>query len=261
MAIIALTTDFGTCDHYVGTMKGVILGVAPSATIVDITNEVEPHNITQAAFVLRQVWPHFPPGTIHVVVVDPGVGTSRRILLGSYAGRFVIAPDNGLITFVHRDFRPEAMYVVENRRYFGAEVSTTFHGRDILAPVAAHLANGAKPRDIGRVPDRIEMLSVPHRAEVEDGGIRGIVLYVDRFGTLVTNIAAEQMAMFGAPGTTANVTVDGVSIGPTKSTFADVPPGEPVAFMGASGLLEVAVNRGRAVDRWGRAVAVRVDRI
>lgn len=259
MAIIALTTDFGTRDHYVASMKGVILGIAPSVTIVDVTHEIEPHDVAQAAFVLRQVWSHFPPGTIHVVVVDPGVGTSRRILLGSYAGRWAVAPDNGLMTFVHRDFSPDAMYVVENRRYFGGDVSATFHGRDIMAPLAAHLAEGVKPRDVGRVPDRIELLSVPYRAGVETEGIRGIVLYVDRFGTLVTNIAADQLAALDESAEPARVTIDGTSIGKIRLTFADVPPGDPVALVGGSGLLEIAVNRGRAVDRFGRDVAVRVE--
>lgn len=259
MPIVALTTDFGTRDHYVGAVKGVILAIAPQATVVDVTHDVEPHNILHGAFVLRRVWPYFPVGTIHLAVVDPGVGTGRRIILGQYAGRFVVAPDNGLITLVHRDYPPEAMHVVENRRYFAADLSSTFHGRDIMAPAAAHLAAGVKPKEFGRVTDRLEMLPVAHRAVTAGGAVRGVVLYVDRFGTLVTNIGADQIGVRPDAGDPRMVCVNGVCIGSIRTTFADVAPGEPLALMGSAGLLEIAVNRGRAVDRFGPADGIRVE--
>ncbi|UCF32967.1 MAG: SAM-dependent chlorinase/fluorinase, partial [Phycisphaerales bacterium] len=144
MTLVTLTTDFGTRDPYVGVMKGVILSMAPKAKVVDITHDIEAHNIAEAAFVLRSIWPWYPEGTVHVAVVDPGVGSERRVLLGRYEGRYVIAPDNGLITLVHRSLRLEEMRVVENRRYLLPHTSGTFHGRDIMAPVAAHMVNGVK---------------------------------------------------------------------------------------------------------------------
>lgn len=259
MSIITLITDYGTRDHYVAALKGVILGVAPDVRIVDVTHEVEPHNVLHAAFVLRQIWPWYPPGTVHLAVVDPGVGSERRIVLGRYDGRCVVAPDNGLVTFVHRDRPAEAMHVVENRRYFLPEPSATFHGRDIMAPVAAHLANGVNPREFGPVTDRLEMLPISNRAETTTEGVRGRVLHVDHFGTLVTNILREQLEERGSPSRALEVRVNGKSIGPVRSTFADVCLGEAIALIGSCGLLEVAVNQGRAVELFGPPDTIRID--
>lgn len=259
MPIITLITDYGMRDYYVGALKGVLLRIAPDTHVVDVTHEVESHNILHAAFVLRQIWPWYPPGTIHLAVVDPGVGSERRIILAQYAGRYVVAPDNGLVTLVHRDEAVEATYAVENRRYFLSEVSATFHGRDIMAPVAAHLANGVKPWEFGPVIDRLELLPVADRAEVTNQGIRGSVLYVDRFGTLVTNIRQEQLMETGGRNPASEVLVNGTPIGPVRSTFCEVAKGEPVALIGSCGLLEVAVNQGRAIERFGPLEAVRVD--
>ena len=251
MPIITLLTDFGTADPYVGELKGVILTIAPEARIVDITHDIEPFNVRQAAFILQQVWSRFPAGTIHLVVVDPGVGSQRRIILGQYAGRFVVAPDNGLLTWVHREHPPEAMHVVEDRRYFLPQISTTFHGRDIMAPVAAHLANGVKPRSFGRVTDRLEMLPIPHRAEPTERGWLGRVIYVDRFGTMVTNIREEQLRPPRGEQRSWEVLVNGVTVGPIRSAFCDVAPGTPLALIGASGFLEIAINQGSAAQRFG----------
>lgn len=258
MQIITLTTDYGTKDHYVGVLKGVILSIATDVRLVDITHDIEPHSVARGAFVIAQCAAWFPSGTIHVAVVDPGVGTNRRIILGRFNGRYVVAPDNGLITFLHRDTPAEAMYVVENRRYLLANPSATFHGRDIMAPVAAHLANGVKPHEFGPVADRVEMLAVPHRAAIESGAIVGRVLYVDHFGTLVTNVHVDQLNTFpgGAAGIVINV--DGSSVGPLRAAFGDVPVGEPVALVGGTGLLEIAVNQGRASERFAANAEVRV---
>jgi len=258
LPIVTLITDYGTRDHYVGVLKGVMLGIAPDIRIVDVTHDVEPHNVLHAAFVLRRIWPWYPPGTIHLAVVDPGVGSGRRIILGQYAGQYVIAPDNGLITLVHRDIPAEAMYVVENRRYFTSELSATFHGRDVMAPVASYLACGVKPNEFGRATDRFELLPVAHRAEAATEGLSGGVLYVDRFGTMVTNIRREQLGVPSESGRELQVFVNGVSIGPVRSTFSDVDTGAAVALVGSSGLLEIAVNRGSAADRFGPPESVRV---
>ncbi len=259
MPIIALTTDFGARDYYVAAMKGVILGLAPTATIVDVTHEIEPHNVQHGAVVIRQVWPWFPEETIYLAVVDPGVGTDRRILLAKYAGRYVIAPDNGLVTFLHREFAAEGMYLVENRRYFLGELSSTFHGRDILAPVAAHLANGVKPGEFGPLTDRVEFLNIAHQAERLGDRLVGCVLSVDRFGTLVTNVRQDQLAGLQWPQRAVEVLVNGTLIGPIRATFGDVPKGDPVAMIGSGGYLEIAVNQGRAVERFGSPAPVQIE--
>ena len=258
MQIVTLITDYGTRDHYVGVLKGVILRIAPDVRLVDITHEVDPHDVLQGAFILRQIWPWFPAGTIHLAVVDPGVGTDRRVILGQYADQYVVAPDNGLVTLVHRDLPVEAMHVVEDRHYFLPELSATFHGRDLMAPVVGHLANGVKPGDFGPVADRLEMLPVPHCGEVKSDGVHGKVLYVDRFGTLLTNIRREQLAAIADSSRIVDVEVDGTSVGPVRATFGDVPPGEPIAVVGSCGLLEIAVNQGSAAERFGAVEAVRV---
>jgi hypothetical protein len=259
MPLVTLITDFGTRDYYVGAMKGVILGIAPDVRIVDVTHDIEPHNILEAGFILWQIWPWYPPGTIHLAVVDPGVGADRRIILGQYGGGYVIAPDNGLITLLQRDVPADAMYIVENRHYFVSQPSGTFHGRDIMAPVAAHLARGVKPREFGRLTDRLEVLLETHGAERTRSGLRGRVLHVDRFGTLVTNIGKEQLAAPDGSRRTWQVLVNKQPIGAVRSTFCDVAAGEPVALIGSCGLLEIAVNRGSAVERFGPADTVRIE--
>ncbi len=259
MSIVTLTTDYGTRDHYVGAMKGVILGIAPKTTIIDITHDVGPHDILHGAFVLWQSWRWYPHGTVHVVVVDPGVGSGRRIIVGQYACQYVVAPDNGLLTLLHRETPPEAMHVVENRRYFLPATSATFHGRDIMAPVAAHLAGGVRIRELGPVTDRIEMLSIAHRAEWAGQALSGSVLHVDRFGTIVTNIHREQLTAPRIRRRALEVWVGEVNIGPVRSTFSDVPEGEPVALIGGTGLLEIAINQGRAADRLGPVGALRIE--
>ena len=151
--VITLLTDFGTQDWYVAAVKGVILQIAPEATIVDVTHDLGPQDVVQAAFVLRQTLKWFPPGTIHLAVVDPGVGSNRRLLAGRYAGQYVVAPDNGLITMVHHELPVEAVHWIANRSYALRSVSATFHGRDIMAPAAAHLAAGVAVRQLGPPTD------------------------------------------------------------------------------------------------------------
>ena len=253
MSPITLITDFGTRDHYVGAIKGVILGIAPGATIVDITHDVEPHNIVQAAFVLRRTIEWFPSGTVHLAVVDPGVGSKRRILAGRYAGQVVIAPDNGLISLVHRDLTLEALHTVENPRYFHKAVSDTFHGRDILAPVAAHVASGVSLAQLGPPASGIDLLQSAAPERIDPAGLRGAVVFIDRFGNLVTNISVEDLASVFGQGGDVKVYVGETCIGPIHRTYSDVSVGQPVALMGSSKLLEISVNRGRADDQLAAA--------
>ncbi len=259
MAIITLTTDFGTRDHYAAAMRGVLLSLAPKSPICDITHDIEPHNVLHGAFVLRNAWPWFPEGTIHVAVVDPGVGSERRLLLGRYEGRYILAPDNGLITMLHRTLRLEEMRLIENRRYFLAGLSTTFHGRDILAPVAAHLASGIRPREFGRSTDHVEILPIAHRCDSVARKINGQVVYVDRFGSLITNIHQRDLAAMPIRETAIEVFVNDQRLGPLRTHYAEVPAGEPLALIGSTEYLEIAVNRGRAAERFGYPAPLQVE--
>jgi len=260
MPIITLTTDYGTQDGYVGALKGAILSVAPTVRIVDITHEIEPYSVLHGALVLKQVWPWFPPGTVHLCVVDPGVGTSRGVLVASFGERFVVAPDNGLLTLVARSESCDAMYFAANPKFFHESVSPTFHGRDVLAPIAAHLANGISIAEFGPRTERMTRLELPEPL-VSPTLIRGHVLHVDRFGTLVTNVDGTVLRSPTSDSEPWVVVVDGVEIGAIRTTFGDVEPGNPVALIGSSGFLEIAVNQGRAVDRFGRSPSIEVRRV
>ena len=256
---MTLTTDFGTRDHYVGAMKGVIKTIAPKADIVDITHEIEPHNVIQASLVLMNTVRWFPQGSIHVAVVDPSVGSDRRVLLAKFAGRLVVVPDNGVITMLHRTSRVEDIRVVENSRYFLPAISSTFHGRDIFAPVAAHLSEGVKPKDFGRGTDRIEILPIHHRCDTFARRIHGEVLYVDRFGTMITNIHREDLQTISTREQALDVRVNDQPLGPIHACYHDVPVGEPLAVIGSTDYLEIAVNQGRAADRFGAVGDVKVE--
>lgn len=256
MPIIALLTDYGTTDGYVGAIKGVIAGIAPATSIIDITHDVPPYDIAHGAFVLGQVWNHFPVGTISLVVVDPGVGSSRRIILGEFGGRFAVAPDNGLLTFVAHDHPTGQGWVAANKKYFLPEVSSTFHGRDILAPVAAHHSLGVEPSSFGPPADLLERLSTPCRSESQGDGWRGRIIHIDRFGTLVSNIHRDQLAKRQGTGK-LTVSVNGTEVGPIRSAFHEVPIGQPLAMIGSSGFLEIAVNQGRAADRFPTHAEIR----
>lgn len=249
MAIITLTTDFGSADHYVACMKGVIFQQSPTAQIVDITHAIAAHDVVHGAFVLRQAFDYFPEGTIHVVVVDPGVGTTRRLLAASYDGQIVLAPDNGIISLVHRDFALDELRQIANSRLFRQDVSATFHGRDILAPVAGHLARGLSLVNVGPIIDQLEILNLEPPAPLPQGGIQGQVLYVDHFGNLITNISEDDLARSIGPAVDLSVYVGPLRVGPLRTTYADVNPGEIVAILGSTGMLEVAINQGSAASQ------------
>jgi len=257
--LITLTTDFGTRDAYVGAMKGVIASIAPKARVIDVSHEVPPQQILFGAFVLHGVWAYYPEGTIHVAVVDPGVGSNRSIILARYAGRYLIAPDNGLATMVHRHFPIEEAYVVENRSLFLPRPSSTFHGRDIMAPVAAHLANGLKPARVGRACERIELLPIEFRGTVKNDGVHGRVIYVDRFGNLVTNVRLDDLGPLQRIRNSLHVHVDGRDIGPLRHAYHEVKPATPLALVGSSGFIEIAVNCGSAVGQFPADARVRID--
>ncbi|MEP0842084.1 MAG: SAM-dependent chlorinase/fluorinase, partial [Phycisphaerae bacterium] len=195
-----------------------------------------------------------------VAVVDPGVGGSRRILAARYSGRVVLAPDNGLVTMLHRDAELEELRFVESRRYFAAQISNTFHGRDIFAPVAAHLSRGVPLSQLGPPADRIEVLNVPRPVLHPDGGIEGQVLTIDRFGNLITNISDIDLSAARSPhrGKPYEVTLGEQVIGPLRVTYGEVAPGSPLALIGSARLLEIAVNGGSAAERFSAGVGASV---
>ena len=236
-------------------MKGVILGRCPTATIVDLSHSVPRHKVHPAAFMLASAVTAFPEGTIHAAVVDPQVGTARRILAAEAGGHLYLAPDNGLLTLVtHREFLrkadepPARVVAVENRRFFRTEVSSTFHGRDIFAPVAAALAEGAELDDLGPALDTIERFEVPLPRRSR-GRIEGQVMYVDPFGNLVTNVSASYLA--GSDPACIELEIAGAIIRGLSRAYSDVPAGMLLAYIGSAGLLEVAVNRQSAAVRLG----------
>jgi S-adenosyl-L-methionine hydrolase (adenosine-forming) len=248
MSIVALLTDFGTADYYVAAMKGNILQVDPKATLVDVSHQIGSQDVFHAAFVLRQVLPFYPPKTIFVAVVDPGVGTSRRILAARYNDRIVLAPDNGLLTLVHRDADLQEIRTVENRRLFASTLSATFHGRDIFAPVAGHLSKGVSLDQLGPVADRIEILDLAKPLRHPDGSLSGEVSIIDHFGNLITNISVIDLSAARAGNRHFEVSFKDRPIGPLRVTYADVPRGEPLAILGSSHMLEIAVNQGSAAE-------------
>ncbi len=251
MSIVTLMTDYGTRDAYVASVKGVILSLAPQAVVVDLTHEIDPFDVRRGAFVLWQSFRWFPAGTVHLAVVDPGVGSPRKLLAASFAGHVFLVPDNGLLTLIHREFRVEAMHAIENRRWYQPHVSTTFHGRDILAPVAAHLVNGVRLWELGPATDRMEVLPFRFRADSKEAGLEGDVLCADRFGNLITNIHGDQVDGLRVRGRCPQVYVGSQCVGPLRAAYHEVVPHEWVAYIGGGGLLEIAIHRGRAVDRFG----------
>lgn len=261
MSIIALMTDFGTRDYYVAAMKGVILQINPKVTLVDVSHDIGSQDLYHGAFVLRQAVPCFPAETVFVAVVDPTVGSSRRVLAARYNDRIVLAPDNGLLSLLHRDGKLQDLRVVENRRLFASAISSTFHGRDVFAPVAAHLTRGTPLESVGPTAERMEILDLARPQIHPDGTIHGEVMIVDHFGNLITNISAVDLGHVPPRRTPFVVTVGSIEIGPLCNTYADVPVGRPVALVGSAAMVEVAVNSGNASEilhvRRGDAVHLR----
>jgi S-adenosylmethionine hydrolase len=248
--IITLTTDFGQADGYVGTMKGVILGICPEAVLVDISHEIRPQAVRQAAYVLSTAAPYFPPGTVHLVVVDPGVGSERRPIAVQTERAVYVAPDNGVLSLaLAQEPARIAVDLAESRSRL-PKASATFHGRDIFAPAAAHLACGRDLGEMGTSIPRLAMIVLPDlqpRLQA-DGSWQGEILHVDRFGNLITNFQAPNPKL-GILVLLGEARISGLS-----RTFADVAPGDLVAYTGSSGYLEIAVREGNAAARLGMGV-------
>lgn len=252
MPIITLLTDFGTTDEYVGVMKGAILSVNPSATIVDITHHIDPQDVIEATYLVLSSYLYFPKGTVHLIVVDPGVGTDRAILAVSVNGHILIAPDNGILTLVLDGQNVNSIIRIDNSEYFLESVSRTFHGRDIFAPVAAHITNGVAMNRLGTPmnPDDPVRLDIHRPYLSETGEIVGSIISVDRFGNLITNISVRNIEML-CRETAPCIRIGRNSIPGLSQSYESAEDHRPLAIIGSRGYLEIAVNCGSAKDFLG----------
>ena len=249
MSIITLTTDFGEGSPYVAAMKGVILSINPDATLVDITHTIRPQDIQHGAIVLGDVVELFPDGTIHVAVVDPGVGTERDIIYARIGRQQFVVPDNGLLGKLLERTDADQIVRLENEEFWRQPVSNTFHGRDIMAPVAAHLSLGVAPERFGTVAGDIQKLDLP-KPQVRPGRINGVILEVDSFGNLITNITADLLA--GYPTDERVCVVCGIyETWGILSAYAQQHADMFVALVGSTGRLELAIVEGNAARRLG----------
>ncbi|MBN1875530.1 MAG: SAM-dependent chlorinase/fluorinase [Anaerolineae bacterium] len=256
--LITLTTDFGIQDGYVGTMKGVMARIAPGVSFVDITHTVPPQDVRSTAYILWTVLPYFSRESVHLVVVDPGVGTMRRPIAAQTGWGMLVGPDNGVFSFVWESTPPELIVELANPEYRLPVVSRTFHGRDVFSPAAAYLARGVSLSEMGpQVVDPIRLTSAKMR--VAANRIQGQVLYIDHFGNIITSIgrllwrgdtlclqpvlANPEIEEMYFPATAARVSVAGRDIGPIRHTYGEVPVGTPLALVGSEGMLELAVNQ------------------
>ena len=242
--IITLLTDFGTADSYVAEVKAVLLSHAPGVTLVDISHQVAPGDIRAAQYLLDRTWRHFPESTVHLAVVDPGVGTERRAIAAEHGGHRFVAPDNGLLSFLPDDTRLVSLPIP-------ADAAPTFHGRDVFAPAAAALSAGAALESLGKT------ITDPLRSPIPDAHndaltMVGEVIYVDRFGTLVSNIPGDAVQRG------ARIRVEGTDVGALSRTFRDVARGALVAFVGSGGTVEIAVRDGSAARLLGVGVGAEV---
>lgn len=255
---LILLTDFGTRDAYVASMKGVILSVFPKATVVDLTHEIEPQNIKQAAFVLATCASYFPKGCVFVSVVDPGVGSERQIVAAKTDRGIFLAPDNGLLTLILREEKVQAIRTVTNKRFFLERVSSTFHGRDCFAPTAARLAkNPTLFSKVGPLVKEVRKLKLPEPVQNKDR-IVGEILYFDHFGNAFTNI---DKAFVKSAGKERNVSVrvEGKDMGKIRRSYFEVLKGAAVAVFSSSDILELAVNQGSAREQLGLREGTRVE--
>ena len=246
---ITLTTDFGFNDHFVGTIKGVILEIVPDAQIVDISHAIQPFDVLDGALTISQAYSYFPTGTVHLVVVDPGVGTARRPIIASSDRHHFVGPDNGVLSLIYG--REERMHVrhVSAEHYFLQPVSNTFHGRDIFAPIAAYLAKGVETEKFGEEITDFVRFNAPKPKPVDERSLRGVVLKVDRFGNLVTNISEQDAPMlFQENPAPFKITVGNSEITEIKANYAQGAPKQVFGILGSMGYLEISANRGSAAQ-------------
>lgn len=242
--VITLLTDFGSADHYVGAMKGVMLDICPGARFVDISHEIAPYAIAEAGYTLAQAWPCFPKGTVHLVVVDPGVGSARRPILAEAAGHRFIAPDNGVLTMLFAAVANYKVREISAERYFRRPVSRTFHGRDIFAPVAAHVAAGVPPAKIGKRIDDYLRLEFAAPRRTRPGEWTGAILKTDRFGNVITNFKSEDWKKLNEER--FEMRIGARIISRMASNYAEMQPREVYLIAGSAGYLEISMNQASA---------------
>lgn len=257
MSVITLLTDFGHRDAYVGTMKGVILGICPKSRIVDLSHEITPQRIEEGAFVLRTAYAYFPEGTVHVAVVDPGVGGTRRALIVETSGYRFVGPDNGLFAHVYAREKDHRVVSVTEPRFMLPEISNTFHGRDVFAPVAAHLALGAPVSDFG--PEIADFKTGTVTEPVaHGGGITGRVLHIDRYGNVITDIG-KTLFLKKTREKRFRIRLADLTLDRVGASYDEADTGASLAILDSAGLLEIAVNGGCAAEMLGVSTGDRVD--
>jgi S-adenosylmethionine hydrolase len=256
--IVTLTTDFGLNDHFVGVMKGVILNIAPNAEIVDICHSVQPFDILDAALTLAEAYNYFPTRAVHLVVVDPGVGSARRPIIASSDRHNFVAPDNGVLSLVYAREERLSVRHISSEHYFQQPVSNTFHGRDIFAPVAAYLAKGVDHEKFGPEITDYVRFNAPKPKSVDAKTMRGVVLKVDRFGNLITNFTPQDVPGLFA-GTGFKLTLGKREVTTLRKNFSEGAAGEVFAVLGSMGYLEIAANRGAANQLTGAAKGAEVS--
>lgn len=250
MSIITLLTDFGTQDAYAGIMKGVILSINPQAVIIDITHHIDSQDVIQAAYLIKSSYRYFPEGTVHVIVVDPGVGSDRGIVALEMMGHIFLAPDNGVLTLLMDEGKTDSIVRVENTRYFLKPVSRTFHGRDIFAPVGAHLCRGMDIRNLGPPLDQQHLihLKIDKPCLSETNRLVGTVICFDRFGNCISNIDETCLKTIDTRGSgrLLEIKIGNTSIKGLSPSYVATEPNRPLAIMGSFGYLEIALNQGNA---------------
>jgi len=246
--IITLTTDFGLQDHYVSTMKAVILGIAPDIRLVDISHQIPPQDVMAGAWVVKNAASYFPDGTIHLVVIDPGVGTNRIPVALQLGSQYFVGPDNGVFSLIADENEYKACQLTD-RAYWGKNTSNTFHGRDIFAPVAAHLANGVALNKIGKPVEKLVTYRWATPISDKDG-IQGWIMHIDRFGNLISNIPEELIRNLDL-ARRMKIYVGNTILHELVKSYGFVEDGEPAAYIGSSGMLEIAINKGNASEMLG----------
>ncbi len=254
--LITLTTDFGSADHFVGTMKGVILRLCPQAAIVDISHEITPFEVAEAGFVIAQAYPYFPKKTVHVVVVDPGVGTLRRPILAEAAGQYFVAPDNGVLSMIYAREKHKVR-AITTEKLFLQPLSQTFHGRDVFAPVAAHLARGLRPAQCGKLIQDYLRSEFDRPVRTGKRYWAGRILKIDRFGNLITNFPAAEFSVLERRP--FEMTIGPHRIRRLVHSYAEGDYGELVLIAGSTGFFEVASNQASAAKITGCAVGTQAE--
>ena len=251
-SIITLTTDFGLKDEYAGVMKGVILSINPEAVIVDISHDIPAQDIMAAGLMLKAAYGYFPGKTIHLSVVDPGVGSKRRIIGAKFKGQIFIAPDNGLLPQVFGDDSPDILISVKNSDFFLSDISDTFHGRDVFAPVAANLSKGIGLLALGPKIEKSSLKELPDQnPEIKNGKLSGSIISIDHFGNLITNIKAEDLNRFIEKGKNARIFIKGRIINGISRSYQKADPTGFCAIMASRAYLEIALFKGNAAKELG----------